>query len=41
MNFYVIFRTALCISCRLQGYGVMHGYIKGEFKPCAACLLVI
>jgi len=41
MNHFVIFRTALCPRCRLTAYGVIHGYIKGEFKPCPACELVI
>jgi hypothetical protein len=45
MNPTVIFRTALCPHCRLQGYGHIHGYAEAvrdrEFTPCAACGRVI
>lgn len=42
---YTIFRTALCSSCRLQGYGHIHGYSESVkdrvFTPCVACERVI
>jgi hypothetical protein len=41
MNHFVIFRTALCPHCRLEGYGVIYGYVPRDFQPCPACELVI
>lgn len=45
MNSYVIFRTALCPSCRLQGYRHINEMTEAVedrvFTPCVACERVI